>query len=96
MKNWRRLFLMLQSPVRILADVEDTLQQLMGTYADEKDYCMVLINLETLGYKLGTLLNQPAQRHMILEEDVYARTVNLALEEVRWDFQKGGGKSPYI
>ena len=95
-KNWRRLFLMLQSPVRILADVEDTLQQLMGTYADEKDYCMVLINLETLGYKLGTLLNQPAQRHMILEEDVYARTVNLALEEVRWDFQKGGGKSPYI
>lgn len=87
-KNWRRLFLMLQSPVRNTADVEETLEQLMGTYADEKDYCMVLINLETLGYKLGALLNQPAQTHMILEEDVYARTVNLALEEARRDFPK--------
>ena len=80
--DWVRFVACVQTPKRIAVDVVEILNAASPLCRDERDYCMILTNLEALGQKFGTFLNQPKQRQIILEEDLQMRIANFGLREV--------------
>ncbi|NCW89396.1 MAG: hypothetical protein EBV73_02380, partial [Rhodocyclales bacterium] len=81
--DWLRFVACIRPPRRIDTDVQEMLNVASPVYEDRRDYCMVLTNLEALGQKMGTFLNQPKQKQIILEEDLHMRLANFGLQEAR-------------
>lgn len=79
--NWLRLVLCVKVPLRSTLDVEQSLQIMRPLYREDRDFCMVLTNLEALGHHFSMFLNQPKQRHIILDDDIDCRIINLGMEE---------------
>lgn len=81
--DWLRFVACVRPPRRIDTDVQEILNVASPLCKDRRDYCMVLTNLEALGQKMGTFLNQPKQKQIILEEDLHMRLANFGLQEAR-------------
>jgi hypothetical protein len=73
----------MRPPERVVADAQEMLNEVIPPGRDRRDYCMVLTNLEALGQKMGTFLNQPKQKQIILEDDLHMRLANFGLQEAR-------------
>jgi hypothetical protein len=81
--DWFRFVACMRPPERVVADAQEMLNEVIPPGRDRRDYCMVLTNLEALGQKMGTFLNQPKQKQIILEDDLHMRLANFGLQEAR-------------